>query len=181
MRDIRSIYEEAGVALAAPLLDDAATEKAFWDTARGVKGRGNLLHMACHGTIVPNEPMSSGLLLCDSKVDAAEVARAALAFDEVVLSACSTGWRPAEVADLVLDADEILGIPAGFLESGADSVLVSISKAEGKAARALTTHYHRRRVAGDSPLHALRSAQKHLLAQGVPAGTWLGFTLYGCV
>ncbi|MCA1568264.1 MAG: CHAT domain-containing protein [Acidobacteria bacterium] len=181
LEDIRSVYEEAGIALTDPLLDDAATEKAFWDTASGIKGLGNLLQMSCHGTIVLNEPMSSGLLLHDSKVDAAELARAALAFSEVVLSACSTGWRPAEVGDLVLDADEILGIPAGFLESGANSVLVSISKAEGKAARALTTHYHRRRVAGDSPLHALRSAQRHLLAQGIPPGTWLGFTLYGCV
>lgn len=181
LEDIRSVYEEAGIALTDPLLDDAATEKAFWDTASGVKGRGNLLQMSCHGTIVLNEPMSSGLLLHDSKVDAAELARAALAFNEVVLSACSTGWRPAEVGDLVLDADEILGIPAGFLESGANSVLVSISKAEGKAARALTTHYHRRRVAGDTPLHAFRSAQRHLLAQGIPPGTWLGFTLYGCV
>jgi CHAT domain-containing protein len=165
----------------APLLDGAATENAFWNMARGVTGRGNVLHMSCHGTIVPNEPMSSGLLLYDSKVDAAEVARAALPFDEVVLSACSTGWRPAEVGDLVLDADEILGIPAGFLESGVNSVLVSISKAEGKAARALTTHYHRQRVAGNSPLFAFQSAQKYLLAQGVPPGTWLGFTLYGCV
>lgn len=181
LEDIRAIYEGAGVALTASLLDDGATEQAFWETARGVKGRGNLLQISCHGTIVPSEPMSSGLLLHDSKVDAAELARAALSFDEVVLSACSTGWRPAEVGDLVLDADEILGIPAGFLESGAKSVLVSISKAEGKAARALTTHYHGRRVAGDSPLHAFRGAQQHLLAQGVAPGTWLGFTLYGCV
>lgn len=181
LEDICSIYEEADVPVTAPLLDGAATETAFWNMARGVTGRGNVLHMSCHGTIVPNEPMSSGLLLCDSKVDAAEVARAALAFDEVVLSACSTGWRPAEVGDLVLDADEILGIPAGFLESGVNSVLVSISKAEGKAARALTTHYHRQRVAGNSPLFAFQSAQKYLLAQGVPPGTWLGFTLYGCV
>lgn len=181
LEDIRSIHEEADVAVTAPLLNDAATEKAFWHLARSVTGRGNVLHMSCHGTIVLNEPMSSGLLLYDSKVDAAEVARAELAFDEVVLSACSTGWRPAKVGDLVLDADEILGIPAGFLESGVNSVLVSISKAEGKAARALTTHYHRRRVAGDSPLFAFQSAQKSLLAQGIPPGTWLGFTLYGCI
>jgi CHAT domain-containing protein len=125
--------------------------------------------------------MNSGLLLFDSKIDAAEVAHARLPFDEVVLSACSTGWRPTQVKDVVLSADEILGIPAGFLESGASTVLVSISKAEGKAARAITTHYHERRVAGDSPLHAFRSAQENLLKQGVAAGTWVGFTLYGCI
>ncbi len=195
IEDISSIYKEANITVAPPLLDDAATEKAFWNMIGSIKGRGNVLHVFCHGTIVPNEPMNSGLLLHDSKVDAAEVARARLAFDEVVLSACSTGWRPFEVDDrpikvgdrpvkvgnLVLDADEILGIPAGFLESGVKSVLVSIPKAEDKTACALTTHYHRQRIAGNSPLFAFQSAQKHLLAQGKSPGLWIGFTLYGYV
>jgi CHAT domain-containing protein len=194
IEDINSIYTEADIAVTPPLLDDAATEQAFWNMISSVQGRGNVLHMSCHGTIVPQEPMNSGLLLHDSKIDAAEVARTRLAFDEVVLSACSTGWRPFKVdsrvldADkkikvdsLILDADEILGIPAGFLESGVKSVLVSIPKAEEKNARALTTHYHRQRIAGNSPLVAFQSAQKYLLAQGERPGLWIGFTLYGCV
>jgi CHAT domain-containing protein len=85
------------------------------------------------------------------------------------------------VQDVVLAADEILGIPGGFLESGASAVLVSIPMAAGKAARVLTTHYHTRRVAGDSPLHAFRAAQEKLLNDGVDPGTWVGFTLYGCI
>jgi CHAT domain-containing protein len=180
IEDINSIYTEANVATTLPLLDDAATEQAFWNMISSVNGRGNVLHLSCHGTLVPKEPMNSGLLLHDSKIDAAEVARARLAFDEVVLSACSTGWRPFQVDDLVLDADEILGIPAGFLESGVKSVLVSIPKAEDQTARALTTHYHRQRIAGNSPLVAFQSAQKYLLAQGKQPSLWIGFTLYGC-
>lgn len=179
--DISALYGDAGVVVHGPLLDADATETAFWDLAKRVSGPGNLLHVSCHGATVPNEPMNSGLLLFDSKVDAAEVARAALPFDEVVLSACSTGWRPTQVEDIVLTADEILGIPAGFLEAGAKAVLVSIPKAEGHAARALTTHYHRRRAANDSPLPAFQAAQKQMLQSGVPAGTWVGFALYGCV
>ena len=179
MEDINSIYTEANVAVAPPLLDGAATEQAFWNMISNVKGHGKVLHMSCHGTIVPKEPMNSGLLLHDSKVDAAEIGRSRLSFDEVVLSACSTGWRPFEVDSLMLDADEILGIPAGFLESGVNSVLVSIPKAEGKTARALTTQYHKQRISGNSPLFAFRSAQKHLLAQGEPPSKWIGFTLYG--
>jgi CHAT domain-containing protein len=178
---VSSVYEQAGIRVLEPLLDDAATESAFWELGRSAGDEGGVLHMSCHGTIVPSEPMSSGLLLSDSKVDAAEIARARLPFDEVVLSACSTGWRPTRVVDVELSADEILGIPAGFLESGAVSVLVSIPKAEGRAARTLTTRYHERRAAGDSPLRALQSAQQHLLSEGVAPGTWVGFTLYGCV
>ncbi len=178
---VRAIYEGMGIPALEPLLDDAATERAFWKSVRSLEGDSNVLHISCHATIVPNEPMNSGLLLFDSKVDAAELARARLPFAEVVLSACSTGWRPTQVGDVVLTADEILGIPAGFLESGVSSVLVSIPKAEGQAARKLTTHYHQQRVAGDSPLRAVQSAQKQLLAQGVLPGTWVGFTLYGCI
>ena len=81
---------------------------------------------------------------------------------------------------MVLTADEILGIPGGFLEAGASAVLVSIPRAAGKAASALTAHYHRRRAAGDSPLYAFRAAQQKLLDDGVEPGTWVGFTLYGC-
>ena len=125
--------------------------------------------------------MNSGLLLFDAKLDAAEVASAPLPFDEVVLSACSTGWRPTKVGDIVLVADEILGIPAGFLEAGVKSVLVSIPQAEGRAARALTTHYHGRRAVGDPPLPALQAAQTQMLESGVPPFMWLGFALYGCV
>jgi CHAT domain-containing protein/tetratricopeptide (TPR) repeat protein len=180
MTDIGGLYGDAGIVVHGPLLDEDATEVAFWDVGKHVAGSGNLLHISCHGIIVPSEPMNSGLLLFDAKVDAAEVARAPLPFDEVVLSACSTGWRPTEVGDIALTADEILGIPAGFLEAGVKSVLVSIPQAEGRAARALTTHYHRRRAAGDAPLLALQAAQKQMLESGIPPCLWVGFALYGC-
>jgi CHAT domain-containing protein len=80
----------------------------------------------------------------------------------------------------VLNGDDILGIPGAFLEAGAGSVLLSITQAQGQAARALTTHYHRRRAAGDSPLRAVRAAQVHMLETAIAPGAWTGFTLYGC-
>jgi CHAT domain-containing protein len=125
--------------------------------------------------------MSSGLLLADSKLDTAEVAAHRLPFDEVVLSACSTGWRPTKVADVPLNADEILGIPGAFLEAGARSVLVSIPKAEDRSAAALTTAYHRGRIAGQASLQAFQGAQRQLLVDGVPPNAWAGFALYSYV
>jgi CHAT domain-containing protein/tetratricopeptide (TPR) repeat protein len=189
IEEIEFIYAAANVVVTPPLLDDKATEQEFWNLMGSIQGDGNVLHIACHGTLEAKEPMNSGLLLYDSKVDAAEVARARLAFDEAVLSACSTGWRPfkvdslalVKVDSLTLDADEILGIPAGFLESGVNSVLVSIPKADDTTARTLTTHYHRQRIAGNSPLVAFQNAQKFLLGQGEPLGKWIGFTLYSCI
>ena len=161
-----------------PRLDGDATKAGYPALKGGISGGDHVLHLSCHGTMVQSEPMNSGLLLFDSKLDAAEVASRPLPFDEVVLSACSTGWRPTNVAGMVLNADEILGIPGAFLEAGTRSVLVSISKAEDKAARALTTHYHRRRVAGDAPLKAMQAAQKQVLSAGLSPGTWAGFALY---
>lgn len=181
LADIAAIYAEAGIPVRGPRIDDEATESAYRTLGGGLDGRGHVLHLSCHGTIVPQEPMNSGLLLFDAKLDAAEVAGSALPFDEVVLSACSTGWRPTEVAGVPLDADEILGIPGAFMEAGARSVLVSISKAEGRAARALTTHYHSRRAAGDAPLQAMQRAQRHMLDGGQPPGAWAGFALYSYV
>jgi CHAT domain-containing protein len=179
--DIAGIYTEAHIPVRGPLFAEDATEKRFWGLGEDLHGDGHLLHLSCHATITPQEPMNSGLLLIDSKLDASEVARKRLPFDEVVLSACSTGWRPTKVLDIVLNADEILGIPGAFLEAGAKSVLVSIPKAEGRAARKLVTHYHCRRVAGDPPLTAMRAAQEHMLASHVLPATWAGFALYSYV
>jgi CHAT domain-containing protein len=181
LADISNIYDGAHIPVWGPRLDGDATEAGYLALSGGISGSDNILHLSCHGTMVQSEPMNSGLLLSDSKLDAAEVASKPLPFDEVVLSACSTGWRPTNVAGIVLNADEILGIPGAFLEAGAKSVLVSISKAEGKAARTLTTHYHRRRVAGDAPTMAMQAAQKQVLSAGLLPGTWAGFALYSYV
>ena len=181
IEDVGRAYSVAGTDVPDALLGDTATERGFWQAARRLAGPGSLLHMSCHGTMVPTEPMSSGLLLTDAKIDAAEIAQGGARFDEVVLSACSTGWRPHEVDDVRLTADEILGIPGGFLEAGTAAVLVSIPPAEGRAARALTTRYHEARAEGTSPLHAFQRAQRHMLASGTLPGTWVGFTLYGAI
>lgn len=179
--DIAALYRGAGLAVQGPFVDAAATAAAFQGLMRGSAAAGHVLHLSCHGTLVAQEPMSSGLLLADSKLDAAEVAAHRLPFDEVVLSACSTGWRPTNVADVPLDADEILGIPGAFLEAGARSVLVSIPKAEDRSAAALTTAYHRGRIAGQAPLQAFQAAQRQLLVDGVPPTAWAGFALYSYV
>ena len=125
--------------------------------------------------------MNSGLLFTDAKVDAAEVSQSKLKFEEVVLSACSTGWRPTEVEGANIRGDEILGIPAGFLEAGARTVLVSITKAEVEASRHFCVTYHRFRASGLSPIKAFQMTQMDLLETGtLHPSVWAGFALYGC-
>lgn len=178
LQEVCDIYRQADIMLRGPYIDSEATEANYARLEDGLQGGGHLLHLSCHGTVVPREPMNSGLLLFDSKLDAAELARSKMPYDEVVLSACSTGWRPTQVGKVTLNADEILGIPGAFLEAGAKSVLVSIPKASDAAARTFTTHYHRQRVAGAPPLIAMQAAQKQIFALGIPVSDWAGFTLY---
>jgi tetratricopeptide (TPR) repeat protein len=179
-REVAATYVHSGARVLGPTVDADATAECFWRFAASAAGAPSILHVSCHGELEADEPMNSGLLLADARVDAAEIARGRLPYDEAVLSACSTGWRPSQVQEMDLHSDEVLGIPGGFLEAGVRAVLVSIPKAEEHAARRITTRYHEERSRGASPLHALQAAQRAMLdARTLPA-LWIGFTLYGC-
>ena len=78
---------------------------------------GAILHVSCHGTLSVEDPLGSGLLLVDGKIDAAELATTALHYEEVVLSACSTGWRPQAAEGIELSGDDVLGLPGAVLEA----------------------------------------------------------------
>jgi len=118
--------------------------------------------------------------MSDAKVDAAEIARTRLGYDEVILSACSTGYRPTRVGGIVLSGDDILGLPGAFLEAGTRSVLVSITPVRDDVALQFMTIYHEQRASGKTPLPALQATQKMLLADKYfdPA-MWIGLTVYG--
>lgn len=168
--------------LEPPRTKGEATEAAFRSVATREDAEGAILHAACHASPEPFDPAYSGLLFSDSRVDAGEIARLRIAYADVVLSACSTGWRPVEVDGVVLEGDDFLGLPAAFLEAGAGAVLVSVPPADDRAAAAFTTAYHRSRVDGETPLHAFRNAQLAMVASGEhPVWSWSGFVLYGCV
>src|SRR5207249_2080677 len=77
------LYE--GRLVAPPLLDEVATEQAVRVLAARDDAMGAILHLSCHGTLSVEEPLSSGVLLPDGKIDAAEWAQLRLRYDEVVL------------------------------------------------------------------------------------------------
>lgn len=167
--------------LETPLTGERATEEAFRSLAGDPAAEDGVLHVVCHGTPEPSEPAYSGLLLTGSRVDAGEIANLSIYYGDVVLSACSTGWRPTRVGELVLEGDDLLGLPAAFLEAGAAAVLVSIPPADDEAASRLTVAYHRSRKAGGTPMESLRTAQMEMLEAGeYPEWSWAGFVLYGC-
>ena len=180
IEEIKQLYSDQEKIIGKVITREDSTEKGFWELANHKDASGGILHINCHGTIEPYEPMNSGLLMEDSKVDASEIARTSLKYDEVILSACSTGWRPVKVRDIELSGDDILGLPGAFLEAGVKSVLVSIPIADDRASCRFMTLYHQNRIDGKSPLTSLQETQKTMLSDSeYEPFTWIGFTVYG--
>ena len=181
LETIADIYKQQGGVIGKAMTGADATEANFWLLAKHKHADGNIFHIASHGDFVADEPMNSGLLFADGKVDAAALARARLQYREVVLSACSTGYRPTEVQGVQLASDDILGLPGALLEGGAHLVLASIPLANDAATYQLMTYYHENRSAGEKPLASFQEAQKAMLQDAkYPPYLWAGFTLYGC-
>jgi len=180
IEEIKQLYSDQEKIIGKIITGEDSTEKGFWELANHKDAAGGILHINCHGTFEPYEPMNSGLLMEDSKVDASEIARTSLKYDEVILSACSTGWRPIKVRDIELSGDDILGLPGAFLEAGIKSVLVSIPLADDRAACWFMSLYHQNRIEGKSPLTSLQETQKTMLYDSeYEPFTWIGFTVYG--
>jgi CHAT domain-containing protein len=181
IKNVKQLYSDKNSIIGSILTGVKATEEGFWELLHHKDAERGILHITSHGTFEPNEPMNSGILLTDAKIDAAEIARSSVKYNEVILSACSSGWRPTKVQDVELSGDDILGLPGSFMEAGARSVLVSIPMADDRATCRFMTIYHQNRLNGKTPLTSLQETQKTMLSTSeYEPFTWIGFTIYGC-
>lgn len=180
LAEVAELYGERGL-VAPPLTGPDATQGALLALMSGPGAEESVLHVASHGDLDAAEPLTSGLILTGSKLDAAEIIQHRCGYPEVVLSACSTGWRPQSAHGTELAGDDALGLTASFLEAGARSLLVSIPQAKDDIARAFAVGWHRHRRAGATPLNAYRNVQLQMHAADPGAvWSWAGITLYGC-
>lgn len=176
LEQLCAIWQAAPTAtLRARASGDASTELAM---RAALQADVDVLHVICHGVVDHAEPSSSALIATDGKVDAAEVALGGDCPDEVVLAACSTGFRPASVGQVSLTGDDAVGLPAAFLEAGARSVLMSIPQAHDATSTEFMSRYHRARTAGAAPIDAFQATQIEMLDVADP-GLWCGYVLYG--
>ncbi|WP_413991571.1 CHAT domain-containing protein [Labrys okinawensis] len=170
--------------IAPPVIGEAATLAGFRALAKlaathAEAGDRPMLHLACHGAFEFGDPAGSGLKLADRRLTAAELALRPSPFGEVTMAACSTGVRPDRIGDVQLFGDDLVGLPASLLESGAASVLVSTTIAGAQASQAFCTAYHAHRLRGTDAVVACASVQRALLAEGRhKLRDWIGFTLY---
>lgn len=176
LADLSKLYE--GRLVAPPQIGRLATEGNVRELAASTEAEGAILHLSCHGTLSVEDPLGSGLLFVDGKVDAAELATTTLHYEEVVLSACSTGWRPQAAEGIELSGDDMLGLPSALLEGGARSIVVSIPKANDAVTRDFMVSYHVHRAGGETPLMAFRQTQLELLGSDHQPYEWVGLVCY---
>src|SRR5262249_43921345 len=107
LTDVERLY---GDGLVAPVARRAEARQEVLAGVLPQGGTGSVLHIVCPAAVAPDEPLSSGLILTGSTLDAGEILQLGCGFPEVVLSACSTGWRPQTPHGLELAGDDALGL-----------------------------------------------------------------------
>jgi CHAT domain-containing protein/tetratricopeptide (TPR) repeat protein len=133
----------------------------------------DVLHLACHGTFRPDNPLFSALHLADGAFTTRDAYALELRCDLVVLSACETG------VSSVAPGDELIGLARGFFAAGAPALLVSLWTVDDASTATLMTHFYTRLRAGDTPARALRAAQRELMAAHPHPFYWAPFVLMG--
>jgi CHAT domain-containing protein len=131
------------------------------------------VHLACHGTFRPDNPLFSSLRLGDGWLTVRDAYGLDLNCGLVTLSACETG------VNAIAPGDELIGLARGFFSAGAPSLLVSLWTVDDETTAELMASFYTRLQAGDRPATALRYAQRHLLAQHCHPFFWSPFVLLG--
>jgi CHAT domain-containing protein len=180
LMDIADYYRARGRLLEEPIEGASASERRFRQLSTREDAAGATLHVACHGDFVADEPLYSGLLLSDGKVDAAEIVNLRIRYSEVVLSACSSGVVATAAGGVPLVGDDIVGLVGALFEAGVRTAVVSMTRARDDATHSFMTTYHSHRTRGRLPREALQQTQRDMLSSGAYAPElWGGFVVYG--
>jgi hypothetical protein len=136
-----------------------------------------VIHLACHGELDPEQPLDAALLLGGSAVRASELFSLELRAETVVLSACDLGGLGERLAGVRETGDEWLGFTMPLLSAGARSILVSLWKADDATATRLMPAFHEHVRDGLEPADGLRDALA-VVADG-PEAFWSNWYLVG--
>jgi CHAT domain-containing protein len=131
----------------------------------GVLAQHAVVHLACHGRFVADNPLLSSLELDDGRWYAHDVELAARCPSVVVLSACSVALAAPQ------PGDELLGFVASLLGAGTRTVVASsvpVPDAAGSAEAMV--ELHRQLGAGGGAAAALRAVRRRWPVLGAAYG-----------
>jgi hypothetical protein len=186
LADLRFAEDEAatiaGLFRTTERIEDDADESVFVAEA----SRADVIHIAAHGVIEVNNPLSTYLLLSDDeesgrdgRLEVREIYTLQLQNRSplVVLSACETN------IDNLVDGDEFQGLARAFLVSGARGVVASLWRVDDEATSVLMEHFHQYVAEGDHPSVALQKAQTDVRTNTdnnwAAPNFWAGFVYVG--
>lgn len=171
-RELPGTAEEvAGIARVLPATDRLeggdATEAAVRPTDPGVQ----VLHLATHGWLNPDNPLLSRMDLWASTADAGhddgrlevhEILALNLRTPLVYLSGCETALGP---IGIFTRGDDFVSLAQSFLFAGARAVVATLWRIPDAGSAALVQAFYRN-LPGADPAVALARAQRELLASG---------------
>jgi CHAT domain-containing protein/tetratricopeptide (TPR) repeat protein len=131
------------------------------------------LHIATHGSFRQDNPMFSSIRLGTSYLSVYDIYQLRLPAEIVVLSGCATGLN------VVSPGDELIGLARGFLQAGAQSLLLSLWDVHDASTRDFMVAFYRHLGQGNSPAGALREAMLELRAACPHPYYWAPFLLIG--
>ncbi|KAF8656264.1 hypothetical protein AX16_002700 [Volvariella volvacea WC 439] len=183
-----SVLEELsrvqGVARAANIDDESlvmlVNQEATLETVTQAIGKSSWLHLACHGQQNANDPLKSGLLLYDDKLELQKLMEMPLPDAQFIfLSACETAMGDRNMTN------ESLHLAGGMLFAGfkgAVGTLWSINDADGPFVA--ENVYYQLLATGEKPdvrnaAKALHNAIHSLRQNGAPAYRWVPFIHLG--
>lgn len=118
-----------------------------------VIGDATTCHIAAHGTLRPDNPLFSSLLLDDGPLTVLDLEQIGGTPRHVVLAACDSGISK------VTPGQEILGLTATLLARQTATVVAPIVSIDDAETTELMVGYHRRLSAGAPPAQALAEQQ----------------------
>ncbi len=145
------------------LAEATATKPALRAAADGASH----VHLSCHGCFDPDQPLRSHVQLADTDLTLDEILDQASFRSPrlATLSACEAG-----IHEFHRLPDELIGLPAGFLESGVPGVVATLWKVKELSTALLMARFYRYHLEGDpetnsgplTPSAALCRAQRWL-------------------
>lgn len=133
----------------------------------------DVIHLACHAQFRTDNPMFSALDLHDGALSVERIAGLRLRPGTVVLSACETGLSA------VAGDDEQVGLVRAFLGAGAARVVASLWPVDDGITSDFMSRFYGELRAGQSPAHALRTAQAAIRQRHPHPFHWAAFVLHG--
>jgi CHAT domain-containing protein len=153
--------ELAALAGALPESTCRAHREATRETVLGLTGELDVLHLACHASFDPDDPLLSRLYLADGPLYGYELTNLRARPRLVVFSACETARHER------LPGDEVLGLVRPFLAGGAGAVVATLWEVPDASTAALMADFYRAYAERPfDPAGCLRAAQLALLRSG---------------